>query len=144
METGDWTLQDETDGQDDDDTIYDPVVFHSDDYNDDSHPIMADKDIRRIDGLAEFAQPEPVFVNDNEDETDNLFQDRRRLNDEIETNQIFGEQFDPLNNYDPNDPIPILFSDKRIDVKKPGPRIVSKRCTKNVILDSYITHYIFI
>lgn len=119
-----------TDDQEEDETIYEPVVFHSDDYDDETRPILADDDIRTLDDISQlqqFDQAEPVFVNDNDDDSD-LFMDRRRQN-ELETNQLEDERYGPMNfDSSKDDPFPILFSDKRIDVKKPGPRIdVSSR-----------------
>lgn len=99
---------------------------------------MADNDIRMIDESEQFSQPEPVFVNENDDDSD-LLQDRRRM---IETNQILGERFDPLyNSYDSNYPVPILFSDKRIDVKKPGPRIDVSSQQNDHIFNMNIPHF---
>ena len=72
--------------------------------------------------MDQIGQPEPVFADDGNVDLSDLFGDARQR--ELETNQI-EEQFGPLN-YDPprdDQSLPILFSDKRIDVKKPGPRI---------------------
>ena len=116
-----------TQGADDqeDETIYEPVVFHSDDYDDEERPILADDDIRTlkdVSQLEQFSDPEPVFVNDNDDDSD-LFTNGRRESD-LEPNQLEEERFGTMNfDSSKDDPFPILFSDKRIDVKKPGPRI---------------------
>lgn len=93
---------------------------------------MADNDIRTVDdyyppnqGPTDFDRPlSPVFVNEDDDEQENDDSLTNALNKELETNQIDEQQqqFGPFKQFEDDNPLPILFSDKRIDVKKPGPR----------------------